>query len=208
MLDLTGRRVVIIGGGGVAARKIHDLLAAGALVSVISPELHPDLEALGERIDAHPLRYVPGMLADLRPTLVFAATDSPRINQQISEEARSLGILVNRVDDAAAGDFTSMPAVQRGDITLAISTGGASPALAAHLRETLEAAVGEEYATLARWLAELRPAVKQHGTAESRRDLWRAVLASSVLQQLKDGDQAGARAIIDALIAEANLESE
>jgi hypothetical protein len=76
------------------------------------------------------------------------------------------------------------------------------------LRETLEATVGEEYATLARWLAELRPAVKQHGTSESRRDLWRAVLASSVLQQLRDGDQAGARAIIDRLIAEANLESE
>ncbi|MFN8560855.1 MAG: hypothetical protein U0703_04340 [Anaerolineae bacterium] len=101
-----------------------------------------------------------------------------------------------------------MAVVRRGAITLAVATDGASPALAAHLRAKLEAAVGEEYATVADWLGALRPQVRATGTPESRRDLWRAILDSPVLDLLRAGDEAGARAIIEALIASINTESK
>lgn len=208
LLDLRERRAVVVGGGRVAARKIRGLLEAGAQVTVISPTLHPDLVALGNRIDVQQTAYAQGMLTKQRPLLAFAATDSREVNQQVADEARALGILVSVADDGAAGDFSSMATVRRGTITLAIATDGASPALAAHLREKLEAAVGEEYATLVDWLSELRPLVRTSGNPETRRDLWRAILASRALDRLRAGDEAGARAIIDKLIANMNNESE
>ena len=209
LLNLRGRRVVVIGGGRVAARKAADLLDAGALITLISPALHPDLAALAERLDVRLTAYQPGMLADLRPLLVFAATDSALGNQQVAAEARDLGLLVSLADDGSAGDFASMAAIRRGEITIGLATGGASPALAAYLREKLEAVVGEEYATLARWLGELRPLVRAQVSPEARRrDLWRAILASPALDHLRAGDEAGARAIIDQLVTQAVEEGE
>jgi len=213
LLDLRKRHVVVIGGGSVAARKVSGLLEAGAQVTVISPALHPDLAAFGDRIEVHDSTYAPGMLTnmmqwDIVPLLVFAATDSCEVNQQVAGEARELGILVGVADDGGAGDFASMATVRRGAITLAVATGGASPALAAHLREKLEVAVGTEYATLADWLAELRPSVRATGTPETRRDMWRAIIASPALDRLRAGDEAGARAIIDGFIASTSSESE
>lgn len=213
LLDLRGRLVVVIGGGHVAARKVTDLLREGAEVILISPTLHPDLEALAKRIEHHQTVYVAGMLTnmiqwDLNPLLVFAATDSHDVNRQIADEAHDLGILVNCADNGSGGDFSSMATIRRGEITIALATGKTSPALAAHLRAKLEAEIGEEYATLARWLGELRPLVKRSVKPESRRDLWRAIIASTALDHLRSGDEAGARAIIDALIADANNESD
>lgn len=207
MLNVRGRRVVVVGGGGVAARKVADLLEAGAEITVISPALHPEISAIGDRIEIRLSPYTPGMLAALlahekRPMLVFAATDSPEVNRQVADDARELGIPVGVADDSADGDFTSMAAFRRGSITLAVATDGTSPALAAHLREKLEAAVGMEYATLAAWLAELRPLVREQATPAARRDLWRAILASPALDRLRAGDEAGARAIIDGLVAQ------
>src|SRR5438105_1739159 len=132
-LRLEGRRCVVVGGGNVAARKIPDLLAAGAQITVISPDLVPLLLAASQRqeIDWRPVAYAPGQIAALRPLLVFAATDSAAINREVAAEARTIGALVDSVDGSDAGDFSSMAAVRRGPITVAISTGGASPALAA-----------------------------------------------------------------------------
>ncbi|MEP7292417.1 MAG: bifunctional precorrin-2 dehydrogenase/sirohydrochlorin ferrochelatase [Chloroflexota bacterium] len=208
LLNLRGRRVVVVGGGKVGTRKVIDLLNEKALVAVISPTLHPDLALLSDQIDVHPTPYSPGMLeslssAEQRPVLVFAATDNPEVNRQVAGEARALNILVSLANGGASGDFSSMTAIHRGEIMIAISTGGASPALAAHLRDKLEAHIGEEYVTLARWLGELRPLVKAQIPAHARRDLWRAIIASSALDCLRSGDEAGARAIIDALIAQA-----
>ncbi len=213
LLNLRGRLVVVVGGGRVAARKVTDLLAAGARIILISPALHPDLEALADRLEVRRVTYEPGMLTDLlqwdyEPLLVFAATDSREVNAQVMDEANELHLLVDVADAPAAGSFQSMAAIRRGKITIAIATGGASPALAAHPRAKLETDIGEEYVTLARWLGELRPKIRQRGTPDSRRALWRAILASPALEHLRSGDEAGARAIIDALVAEANDESE
>jgi precorrin-2 dehydrogenase/sirohydrochlorin ferrochelatase len=202
LLDLRGRRVVVVGGGGVAARKVGDLLETSAHITVISPALHHDLAALGDQIEVRLIAYEPGILAELRPLLVFATTDSPEANRQVAAEARELGFLVSVADDSVDGDFSSMAAVRRGSITLAVATDGASPALTAHLREKLEAAVGEEYTTLAGWLGELRPLIRGKATLEARRDLWQAIIASPALERLRAGDEAGARAIIDKLVAQ------
>ncbi len=212
MLDLQGRLVVVVGGGRVAARKVADLLEAGTQIILISPTLHPDLAALGNRIEHYQTVYVPGMMTemidwDLNPLLVFATTDSPEVNQQVADEAHDLGILVNRADHGSGHDFSSMATIRRGDITIATATGTASPALAAHLRRKIEAEIGVEYATLARWLAELRPFVKTNVPSADRPTLWRTIINSAVLDYLRAGDEAGARAIIDTLVAEAHKES-
>ena len=126
MLNLEGRTCVIVGGGVVAARKVNHLLEADAQVTVISPVLHPHLSELSAagKITVHQVLYTTGMLADLRPFLVFTATDNLSINQQVADEARSLGALVNSVSDQGERDFINMAAVQRGDITIALSLGG------------------------------------------------------------------------------------
>jgi siroheme synthase-like protein len=205
LLELRGRPVLVVGGGRVASRKVADLLAAGAEITLISPTLHPDLEALGDRIDVIRAAYQPGAITemiqwDYDPLLVFAATDSREANEQVMDEAYTLRLLVDVADAPETGSFTSMATIRRGSITLALATGGASPALAAHLRERLETEIGAEYVTLSGWLRDLRPKVRARGTPDTRRDLWRAIVASPALALLRAGDEAGARAIIDALV--------
>lgn len=153
------------------------------------------------------MEYAAGMLAEIRPMLVFACTDSPEVNAQVAEEARALGILVNRTDDGKAGDFSNMAIIERGEITIGLATGGAAPALAVFIRDKLAASIGNEYAALARIFADLRPAIQEQVEQDARAGLMQAILRSAALNHLRDGDEAGARAIIDQLIAEANNES-
>src|SRR5947207_12195346 len=120
MLDLKDRTCVIVGGGEVAARKVDRLRDSGARVIVISPMLHRSLIHLAEdlKIIVQQVAYTAGMLADLKPTLVFAATDNASVNQQVVEEARSLGILVNATHEQSERDFINMATVERGEITI------------------------------------------------------------------------------------------
>ncbi len=208
LLLLEGRRVVVVGGGQVAARKIADLLAAGAQVAVISPTLTEALHALVGKgaIFWHEEHFTSGKLRELKPLLVFAATDSPAVNAQVIADAHAAGVLVSAVDDTPGGDFSNMAAVHRGRVTLAVATDGASPALAAHLRRRMEMAIGEEYEVLADWLAELRPIVLRNlHSPEARRALWQAILDSSVLKLLRHGDEIAARREINRLLAEAGV---
>jgi precorrin-2 dehydrogenase/sirohydrochlorin ferrochelatase len=209
LLHLKGRRVVVVGGGQVAARKIADLLATGAEVAVISPTLSETLCALAGKgqIRWYEEYFTADKLRELKPLLVFAATNSTAVNAQIIAQSHDFGLLVGTVDDVPGGDLTSMAALRRGRITLAIATDAASPALAAHLRERLETVVGEEYEILADWLAELRAYVREQlSSAHSRRTLWRAILNSPVLEHLRNGDEASARAEMNRLLAEVGVQ--
>ncbi len=207
MLRLEGRACVIVGGGAVAARKVDRLLSAGAVVTVISPELHPALVALAEdqKITVQQKSYESGMLADLHPLLVFAATDDPTVNQQVADEARSLGALVNGVDEQSGDrDFMSMATVQRGEITVSVSLGGASPALVAHLQRQIDQVIGEEYTIISAWMAAARPLVQEGvKTQPERAALWRRVIESSILDTLRQGDTAAAQQLFDQIIGEA-----
>jgi precorrin-2 dehydrogenase / sirohydrochlorin ferrochelatase len=205
LLRLDGRCCVVVGGGKIATRKVTDLLAAGALVTVISPVLTEALTALAAegRLQVYLTEYIPGALVELRPLLVFAATDSRAVNHRVVDEARALGALVDTVDHADTGDFSSMATIRREALTLAIATGGAAPALTVRLRQHLEALIGPEYGMLVRWMADLRPFVyKQIASEADRAAFWRTVVDSTVLDLLRTGDEKQARQVIDALLAE------
>lgn len=203
LLNLRDRRVVIVGGGRVAARKVRDLFVTGARITIVSPLLDAALEPLAVSNQLEVLRqpYTPGIFAHLRPVLIFAATDSAEVNRQVINEAHALGILANTVDEADISDFHSMAVVRRGEITLAVSTGGASPALSAQLKHTLESTIGEEYALLAQWMHALRPIIREKIEAESERTaFWRAILDSDILALLRAGDEKAAREIVEQLL--------
>jgi precorrin-2 dehydrogenase/sirohydrochlorin ferrochelatase len=134
MLDLTGVRVLVVGGGRIAVRKIEGLLKAGADVIVVAPEVADDIRDLAVRVEAR--RYESGDLEAVR--LVITAADDPAVNAAVAADATARGIWVNSADDPANCTFT-LPAVARdGAVTVAVGTGGSSPALASHLRAELE----------------------------------------------------------------------
>ena len=154
---MQARRTVVVGGGHVAARKVESLLEAEAQVKVISPVLVPELELLMEAGDITALKrsYQEGDLEGA--FLVIAATDDNTVNQAIWAEATKRGCLINVVDDPEHSTFILPAVMQRGEMSLAITTGGGSPALARRLRERLENIIGPEYGKLTEVMAELRP---------------------------------------------------
>jgi precorrin-2 dehydrogenase/sirohydrochlorin ferrochelatase len=162
LVGLESKRLILIGGGSVAARKAQALLEAGGTVIAISPEFGLEFENLAA--DSDQIRLVRRVYqsGDLEGAfLVIAATDSPQVNQAVWEEAVQRGCLVNVVDDPQHSNFIVPAVVQRGEVKIAITTGGASPALARRLRERLEALFGQEYAELAALLSALRPELIQ-----------------------------------------------
>ena len=206
MLRLTGRLCVIVGGGAVGARKAVALSATGARITVISPTLEPLLEKMVEEGTINILRqsYSPGILRELLPFLVFAATNHSAINKLIADEAKALNAIVDCTDSSAESDFIGMSTIRRGPITIALSTGGISPALAVHLRERLEQVIGDEYATLASWLAEVRPQIRATPTTQSERaEFWHHIIESPILDNLRHGDEKAARSLFDRFILEA-----
>ncbi len=155
-LDVRDRQVVVVGGGAVASRKCSALLAAGARVAVIAPGLD---RSLGEMCTDGRLRhvareFVPGDLAGA--FLVFAATDSPAVNRAVAEEAESRAILADIADAPDSGSFTLPAVMRRGELLIAVSTGGNSPALARLIRAQLETLYGPEYGAALELLGSLR----------------------------------------------------
>lgn len=202
LIGLERRRCVVVGGGAVAARKVAGLLEANAHVVVISPQIVPALEehrAAG-RITLLRRTYRPG---DLHGAfLVIAATNDPEVNRTVAQEAESLGCLVSVVTEPRLSNFIVPAVVRRGNLTIAISSGGASPGLAQHLRMQLEATIGEEYAILTELLGELRLAEQSEGDDMSRRRaLVQRVLSSPILQIIREEGGEAARAYLEHLLA-------
>jgi precorrin-2 dehydrogenase/sirohydrochlorin ferrochelatase len=141
-LDLSGRRCVVVGGGGVADRKARKLLQARAEVVVISPEVGAELESVA--VEIHRREYREGDLEGAY--LAFAATNVRKVNAAVAREAKERGILVNVADSPSEGDFALPSTLRRGRLQVAVSTGGASPTLARRIRGELEEAFGPEWA--------------------------------------------------------------
>jgi precorrin-2 dehydrogenase / sirohydrochlorin ferrochelatase len=176
-LVLTGRHVIIIGGGAVAARKCEGLLTAGARVTVVAPELHHTLADLHRhgRIDHTPRKYAVGDLAGAQ--LVFAVTDDPAANRAVAEEAASLGILADITDTPELSTFVSPAIVRQGDLLITISTGGKSPALAALLRAELAERFGWEYGAALELLGAIREKLlTEKGDSAYNKELFNALL--------------------------------
>ena len=166
-LDLTGRRCVVVGGGPVGLEKAQGLLACDAKVVVVSPDLDEGFSELDVEWAARGYES-----SDLEAAfLVIAATSDRALNEAISRDAEERGVLCNVADVPDLCNFI-LPAVHReGSIAIAVSTGGASPALAKRLRSQIADLVGPEHAQLAEELRLMRPEVKERfATYEERRD--------------------------------------
>jgi len=185
-LELSGRPCLVIGGGEVAQRKVEGLLAAGAQVTVISPQLTPALQALRDegRLRHLAREYAPGDLTGY--ALAFVATDDGAVNARAVREGRELGVWVNVVDDPGSCDFIVPSVLRRGELVIAISTGGRSPALARKVREELEAFLDEGYGQLLELVAQVREELKGRGMAPDAA-LWNAALAPELRQLLAQG---------------------
>lgn len=195
-LDVKGRTCVVVGGGQVALRKVRALLERGATVKVISFAVCSELHLLAESGEISVLTK--GYESeDLEGALVaIAATDDRSTNLMVAKDARSRGVIVNVVDDDKSSDFIVPACVHRGDVTIAISTGGRSPALARRIRERLEEEFGEEYATLAILLGDVRTELKQQ-RIEVSSDAWQETLDLDLLiDLLKKGDGEKVRTIL------------
>lgn len=192
-LELSGRRCVVIGGGEVAERKVEALLEAGASVTVVSPTLTPRLEELlaESRIKHFKRNYDIGDLAGFQ--LAFVATDDRAVNGVVAWEGRSRGIWVNAADDPANCDFILPSVLRRGDLVVAVATGGASPALSRAIREELETYFTEEYAALAQVVASVRRELHERGTRPSA-EAWRQALSGELRRLIAEGRQEEAKA--------------
>jgi siroheme synthase-like protein len=201
-LDIADKPVVVIGGGNVAHQKVAGLIEAGAQVTVVSPELNDEMETL--RADGAFMyikrEYEPGDLEGYE--LAFVATDDRKDNARAWQEGRERHIWVNAVDDIPNCDFIMPGIVQKGDIVLAISTSGSSPAMARKIREDIQAFLTDEDAELLDLAAEIRRELREKGIitlpdctrcARTGADIWNAALDGPVKDLVKEGNRAAAK---------------
>ena len=201
-LALAGRRAVVIGGGRVAEDKVGGLIAADARVTLIAPALTPKLEALAAAgtITVARRAYLPGDLTGA--FLAVAATDDRTANRLVWAEAESRGVLLNAVDDVAHCHFIAPAILRRGDLTVAVSTGGRSPTVAVRLRDRIGRLIGPEYEPWLTLLGGLRDEIARRvPDVARRREVWYRIADSEASVLVAQGDLAGARARIDAIVA-------
>ena len=195
-LNVKGRKCVVAGGGEVALRKVEILLGYGAEVKVISPCVCPELAELcgKNNIQIIARKYQAG---DLEGAFVaIAATDDNEINQLVVCEARERSVLINVVDDAEKSDFIVPSYLRRGDIAIAVSTGGKSPALARKLRLRLESEFGDEYALLVNVIGEVRDELKKK-CIKVNAEVWQQALnIDCLIGLLKKGEVEKAKTIL------------
>jgi precorrin-2 dehydrogenase/sirohydrochlorin ferrochelatase len=184
--DLQEKSCIVVGGGRVAERKIQNLRKAGAVVTVVSPCLSVGLKRLkqAKRIKHLPRPYRTG---DLRTAyLAVAATDNRRTNEKVFRGASALKIPVNVVDDPAHCSFIVPALVSRGDILIAISTGGRSPALAKALRKKLQREIGAEYPTLLKMVGAIRKKIIPLGWGqEKNQKIYRRLFQEDVIEMVR-----------------------
>ena len=190
LLDIKGKLCAVVGGGSVAERKVKRLLEAGAKVRVVSPELTDELSFLASQglIEWLQKSFAAGDLDGA--VLVFAATDDREIQEMIRQQADKNNQLLNVVDDPENCSFHVPATVRQGDLTIAVSTNGKSPAVAALIREKLEQEYGPEYKKLLQVMA----LVREHAGTESenlsqpeRKKIYKKILHNDIIDWIKNG---------------------
>lgn len=194
-LNLTDKLSIIVGGGTIAEGKVTGLLEADAKVVIIAPEVTPAVQELAEsgKITWEKRVYRDGDLEGA--AIAISATDDPEINHQVWDEANRRGILINVVDDVPYCNFIAPAIVRRGDITIAISTNGKMPALAAHMRREMDKSFGDEYLQLLEMTTPMRAELgAKHLAYTTRQQLWRKLFEETDLIDLvRQGDEESAR---------------
>ena len=191
-LCLAGQPVMVVGGGPIAARKVEALLRAGARVTVVAPAA---ADAIAEQAEVtwRRRRYQPPEAGSYR--LVVTATNDPEVNAQVARDCEAANVFVNSADDPANCTFTLPSVARRGDLQVAVATGGRSPALARWLRQRIEREIDSGYATLLDLLAEARTEAR---TAFRTSEVpgWDAALDSGLLELVRVGRAAEARSLL------------
>ncbi|MBT3245572.1 MAG: bifunctional precorrin-2 dehydrogenase/sirohydrochlorin ferrochelatase [Actinobacteria bacterium] len=191
-LDLTGRRVLVVGAGPVAARKVAGLLDAGADVTVVAPTAVDEI-ADDSGVRWHERPYRRGEVASYR--LAVTATGDPDVDDQVHRDAEAAGVWLNSADDPERCTFT-LPAVSRhGDLQVTVSTNGNSPAVSRWLRQSLFDDIGPEHAAVLDLASEVRTELREAtGTSES--PAWGIALNDALVDTVRRGDLDAARAAL------------
>ncbi len=197
-LDVKGKKCLVVGGGDVSFRKTSLLVQAGALVTVVSPEIAPDFASLAgvtHIADRYNASYLAGH------TLVIAATDEQETNELVSKEAKQQNIPVNVVDSPALCSFIVPSILDRSPIVVAFSSGGASPVLIRMLRGKLETMIPHAYSKLASFSARFRSLVKANITnPPKRRIFWENVFEGPIAEKIFSDDEPAAESMLHAML--------
>jgi siroheme synthase-like protein len=198
-LLVRGRKVVVVGAGRIAARKIEPLLDLGARVVVVAPAVDPEIRGwvAAGRCELVEREFAP---ADLDGAwLALTATDVPAVNAAVHAAGEAARVWVNSADDPANCSWTMLSVIRRADLVVAIGTGGRSPALAAHLRRQLTAELGPEYVTLLDLLAEAREAMRASGRSSEEAD-WQRAFDSGIVDLVRAGRVADAKELLNSCL--------
>ena len=198
-LIVRDRRVVVVGAGRIAARKIEPLLDLGARVHVIAPVVTPEVRAWAEagRCSVEEREFRP---ADVEGAwLVLTATDDPLVNAAVYAAGEAAGVWTNSADDPANCSFTMMSVIRRADLVVAVGTGGRSPALAVYLRRFLTEELGPEYEILLELLADAREALRASGRSSEHAD-WQRAFDSGIVDLVRAGRVADAKELLNSCL--------
>ena len=190
-IDLTGQRCLVVGGGEVALRKAQALREAGAPVTVIAAQPDARLEGI-DGVEIVRRNYGSGDVSGY--ALVFSATDDREVNASVSRECREQGISVNVVDDPELCSFIVPAMLRRGELLIAIWTGGMSPSLSKRIRKELQQRYGPEYGEFVELLGELRDQVKvEYASYDERQAVFSQLLDCGILELIREGKPEEAR---------------
>jgi len=204
--DLTAQKVLVVGGGEVALRKVALLERSGASISLVAPEVLPELRerAAAGKIRVQIREFLPDDLVGAR--LVIVATARRAVNRWIASLSEARAIPVNVVDDREASRFIVPAIIDRDPVLVAISTAGTSPVLARRLRERLEAAIPKKMGALAAWLRALRHTARRRlRDTDERRRFFETIVDGPAARRFIDGDVRGAQSIAQQLLARTSI---
>ncbi|TKH46604.1 siroheme synthase [Paenibacillus terrae] len=186
LLNCKNKICCIVGGGRIAERKVKGLMKSGALITVISPNITPDLQVLADHKQLHWVNRV-YREGDLQGAfLVYAATDQRDVNDAVAHEARQRGILVNVADRLEEADFITPGIIRRGRLTISVSTAGAGPAVTSEITSALDTLFGNEYEPYLDFMYDMRQAIKRIvSSPQQRAKLLRRLASSGILEQIR-----------------------
>ncbi|NLI91606.1 MAG: bifunctional precorrin-2 dehydrogenase/sirohydrochlorin ferrochelatase [Peptococcaceae bacterium] len=196
-IDLNHKPVLVVGGGTVACRKVETLLRYGAMVRIISPEIIPALQPLIDGVHCIWINKTYEREDIQNAVLVFSCTEKEEVNARVAQDAKARNILINVVDDPEKCSFFVPSVLKRGDLSIAVSTGGSSPLVARQIREELENFYGNEMAEYLELLRTWRLEAKNKLPGIKRQKLWAQVTDGRVLQLIKKGQLDQAKEVIE-----------
>jgi precorrin-2 dehydrogenase / sirohydrochlorin ferrochelatase len=200
-LDIKDRACLVVGGGQVGTRKVGALLKCGARVTVISPQVTQELTRLAAkgRIELHRRAYQRTDMAHV--FLVIGATNDPSLNKQIHQDAEAAQRLCNIADQPGLCNFVLPAIINQGDLSIAISTGGKSPAFARHLRRQLQALFGPEYGAMLALMGAIRQRLLalEHAP-EAHKPLFEQLIQNGLLEMIKNDNVHGINTLLDQVL--------